>query len=469
MYWTRSRSCIALIAAGALAAVPAERAATAAHVSSPATQASASSTPSTIVTPTFQNFAAPAPLGTNAGEPSIGINVQSGKALFQSGTNTLSVTFNDSASPSSASWSDVSAPGAVIGLDPILFTDQRTGRTFESQLTGQDSLTEFTDNDGGTGMLTDWTPSQGGGIPSGVDHQSIGGGPYSKSGIGGPLTAYPDAVYYCSQELATAFCARSDNGGLTFGAGVPVYNLTQCGGLHGHVKVAPDGTVYLPNAHCYTDPNSTQPSPAVAVSTDNGVNWTIRGIPGAYSSTSGSDPSVGIGANGTIYVGYQDVSGHPKVAVSHDRGVTWSTPFDAGAPFNIANSSFPEVVAGDDNRAAYAFLGTTTGGNDQDPAFPGTWYLYVAYTYDGGGTWTTVNATPNDPVQRGCIWHGGGSNQCRNLLDFNDITIDQKGRVLVGYADGCVAACVTNSSANTYASVATIARQSGGTGLYAAF
>ena len=48
-----------------------------------------------------------------------------------------------------------------------------------------------------------------------------------------------------------------------------------------------------------------------------------------------------------------------------------------------------------------------------------------------------MNATPGDPVQRGCIWNGGGSNACRNLLDFNDATIDKSGRVLVAYTDGC--------------------------------
>jgi hypothetical protein len=32
----------------------------------------------------------------------------------------------------------------------------------------------------------------------------------------------------------------------------------------------------------------------------------------------------------------------------------------------------------------------------------------------------------------------------RNLLDFNDITMDGQGRVLVAYADGCTGRCVHN-------------------------
>jgi len=42
-----------------------------------------------------------------------------------------------------------------------------------SQLFGTTSLSAFTDNDGET-----YSVSQGGGIASGVDHQTVGGGPF---------------------------------------------------------------------------------------------------------------------------------------------------------------------------------------------------------------------------------------------------------------------------------------------------
>ena len=130
---------------------------------------------------------------------------------------------------------------------------------------------------------------------------------------------------------------------------------------------------------------------------------------------------------------------------------------------------FPSVVVGDRDRAAVAFLGTRTSGDHQAADFTGTWWGLVAHTYDGGQTWTTANATPNGPVQReACIWNGGGANVCRNLLDFNDITMDDKGRILFAFADGCIDQCETGGS-NSYSSKATIARQSGGKGLLAAF
>ncbi|MBX6343010.1 MAG: exo-alpha-sialidase, partial [Thermomicrobiaceae bacterium] len=272
--------------------------------------------PSSETPPRYDDYAAPDGLGTAAGEPSIGVNWKTGKVMYQAYTQTLRVTFDDSVSPARATWEDKSAGlpecTAETSLDPILFTDHQTGRTFESQLLVNpvvNSLTCFTDDDGDT-----WTPSEGGGLGSGIDHQTIGGGPFAPNGIG-PLTAYSNSVVYCSQDVAAALCSVSRDGGLTFSPAVPIYSLTECGGLHGHVKVSPGGTIYVPNKGC----GGHQ---AVAVSEDNGLHWTVRQVP--TSLPGDSDPSVGIGANGTVYFGYQNADGHPRVAVSHDHGQTWT-------------------------------------------------------------------------------------------------------------------------------------------------
>jgi hypothetical protein len=418
-----------------------------------------------------------------AGEPSIGVDWNTGKAFIQAGNHTLQVTFDDTVKPAAASWLDKRSPFARESLDPILFTDDGhfggTNRTFTSQLNGATSELSFTDDDG-----NNWLPTQGSGQPAGVDHQTVGSGPYASSA---PLirTAYPHAIYYCSQDIVTAFCSRSDDGGLTFGPGVPIYTFTTvngvdlpvapgtCGGLHGHVRVSPDGTAYVPNRNCQ-DANGKS-RPGVAVSSDNGLNWVVRTVPDGATGA-GTDPSVASGTNNTIYLGYANSDGHAKIAVSHDHGLTWSKSQDAGTPFGVQNTEFPEVIAGDDNRAAFAFLGTPTVGDTQSGDFLGVWHLYASFTYDGGSTWTTADVTPSDPVQRGCIWNGGGSNPCRNLLDFDDITVDKFGRVLIGYADGCTGSCVTDPTQNATAGpataqdqLATIARQVGGRGLFAAF
>ncbi len=444
-------------------------------------------TPTTGLAPRYENFnppaAGPATLGRSSGEPSIGIALgitghPEGRAMFQSDVQTLRVTFNGCVRPT---WENKPAPTSLQDFDPILFTDHQTGRTIVSllsfagdpvapQISYTDTATPFNDGDV-------WTPAGlGPRIGSGIDHQTVGGGPYHVDPVTGLPPAhdplYPNAVYYCSQALVDASCARSDDGGQTFAADpvvLPAYT-DQCGGLHGHVKVAPDGTVYLPNKGCGT-------AQGVVVSENNGLTWSIRTVPG--STQGSSDPSVGVGrgdqtsGKGKVYFGYADGDTKAVITTSTDHGMNWSQPLDVGAQLGINNVVFPAVIAGDDNRAAFAFLGTPTAGGLQGRGFTGVWHLYIATTYDGGATWTTVDATPSDPVQRGCIWLGGGANVCRNLLDFMDVQMDQQGRVLAGYADGCAGGdCVQAPSSaigNSYTALAGIARQSGGRRLLAAF
>jgi len=418
--------------------------------------------PSTEVPPTYVNYVPPDGLGTQAGEPSLGVNERTGAVMFIADTQTLRATFDQCTSPAAAVWTDQSfLTTSQITLDPILFTDQALGRTFVSQLLGKASAVAFSDNDG-----TSWTPSQGSGINSGVDHQTIGGGPFPANGLLRPLTSYPNAVYYCSQDIAYASCAVSLTGGLTFGPAVPMYTLAQCSGIHGHIKVAPDGTAYVPNRNC----NGQQ---GVAVSRDAGTTWTVHIIPGSVSSE--ADPSVAVATDGTVYVGWSDGGSHPLVAVSYDQGSTWTNITDVGTtaqglPQSLENVAFPAMVAGDGDRAALAFLGTPTpgDGSGEDPNFPAEWHLYIAHTYDGGRSWVTVDATPNDPVQRGTICQAGTTcGSTRNLLDFIGATLDKEGRVLVAYADGCVGGCV-NGGANSFTSLATVARENTGKRLYAA-
>ena len=420
-------------------------------------------------TPRFTNYTAPAGLGDDWGEPSIGVNWLTGKVLSYGGLShyALSVAFDDCPSPARATWDRLDVVTAAlpraVGGDPILYTDKNTGRTLVSQLQfgTTTSTIDYTDNDGAT-----FQPSQGSGIASGFDHQTLGGGPFHAPAPQGTL--YPNAVYYCAQSVAEANCALSVDGGRTFGPAVPIYGVNDCGGLHGHVKVAPDGTVYVPNKGCGGDiPFHDNDIQSVIVSEDNGLTWAIRNVPGAHAAE--YDPSVGIAKDGTVYFGYMQNTGHARIAVSRDRGRSWTDDQDVGAQVGVENSTFPAVVAGDGGvdtgRAAYAFFGTADPGAWNAADFPGVWYLYIATTFDGGKTWTTQSVTPGDPIQRGGIC---GSGTCRNLLDFFDATIDREGRVLIGYDDGCTGPCIQGPP-NTFSSKAVIARQSGGRRMFAQF
>lgn len=447
-------------------------------------------TPASGIAARYQNYTPPAAgaatLGINAGEPSIGVNwnsegilpgigddVNGGRSMYIALLETLRITFDDTcASSPSALWEDKSfVTTSAQTFDPILYTDQVTGRTLVSQLEfpagALASNSAYTEDDGET-----WVQSTGAGPGSGIDHQTIGGGGPFAAPI--PVgAAYNRAIYYCGQ-LPTATCALSLDGGQTYGPAVPVDPGSQCGGLHGHIKVGADGTAYLPNKGCLT-------GQGLIVSEDNGATWTVRVVPG--STAGGSDAAVAIGRGdlvqgtgntpiGRVYIGYADGNNRAVVASSSDRGATWSNPLDVGAVFGVNNVVFPAMVAGDDNRAAFAFLGTPTSGGLQGPRFAGVWHLYVAHTYDGGATWRTVDVTPNDPLQRGCVWLGGGANICRNMLDFMGADVDKRGRVLVGYNDGCAGAECSQAPAtatgNSYTDFTAVARQTAGKGLFAA-
>jgi hypothetical protein len=405
-------------------------------------------------TPTFTNLAAPAALANsdNAGEPSLGVNGNSGAMMYQSYASTYKVTVNAAGTPT---WSDVSPPTSVFNIDPILATDRTTGRTFAGGLAGECSALSYSDNDGGS-----WT-QQGNACAGVLDHESIGSGPWHGAA---PLgSTYNRAVYYCAQNGNDA-CATSSNGGLTFGQ--PVLVNGACGSLHGHIKVSADGTAYLPNAHCGGLAGG-------GITTNNGSAWNSYTIPDSSEPANGFDPSVATTPDNTLYEAWQGAHNHPMVAVSKTHGSSWTTPVDLGATMSpaIVTSTFQAVTAGDNGRVAVAYLGSTTGGDPFAASWPGVWDLYVSYTYDGGTTWTTVKAT-TDPVQRGWMCASGTScGSGRNLLDFMDANVLKDGRVVVGYADGCINACAAagGTQAQSTDAYATIAYQSTGLGLFSAF
>jgi hypothetical protein len=386
----------------------------------------------------------------------------------------------------------------LLAMDPILWTDQKTGRTFAANsFYGANFSYGYTDaaapfNDGDLWIEAGISPPNGG-----QDHETIGSGPYPLiSGLPSNPVNQGEMVFYCSQNgFGGAGCQRSDDLGASYGPGVVPYNgiTTACAGLHGHIHVAADGTAWLPVNQCAGQQGG-------AFSTDAGTTWNEFIVSGnndvnggapftSAAQTHGADPSIGLDANSTAYYCYVKseaggTEGHMHVAVGKNTGsaispaITWIRDVDVGASHGIVNAAEPEAVGGSAGRAACGFIGTnvpdSAGATYENGNFNGVWYVYIATTYDEGRTWVTVNATPDDPVQNHTgIWQGGGSgeNGDRNLLDFNEVTIDDKGRVLYGYSDGCHSlTCIQgNNSANERGGYMRVARQFGGKPLLSQF
>jgi len=354
-----------------------------------------------------------------------------------------------------------------------------TRRTFVNQLELQGgSLQAYTDDEGESYTRS----TMGGGVGLSFDHQTVATGrPVAKGGLYPKPVNYPNYVYYCTNDLYAADCAVSVDGGRNFLVSTPVYAGELAGGpcsaIFGHVKTDPrDGTVYLP-------PNGCKGKQMLFASHDNTVNWTGYTVPDSTDGDSGH-PAIDVGRqDGRVYYAWGSAdqrkgtdfsTGRTHVAVSPDHGKTWLHQTALGKDLGVVTSRFPVVVAGDAGRAAVAFLGAKVPGDPSaapDPSDPtvkeykGVWDLYVSYTADAGKTWRTYDATPTDPVQRGPICTRGTTCLAgRNLLDFNDITLDRSGHVLVALADGALTA---KDDYTKGLAKATVVRQVGGPSLYA--
>src|SRR5213595_4163401 len=143
--------------------------------------------PTTPGVPRYQNFYAPA--GTSAqpssGEFNIGFNPHTGRIMTMNIGPIWRLTPPELLVPAKpqcceALWEDKTNLGTITGLDPILWTDQKTGRTFSSNSTaGANVAYGFTDST--TPGLNDgdnWLPASASPPNGGADHETIGSGPY---------------------------------------------------------------------------------------------------------------------------------------------------------------------------------------------------------------------------------------------------------------------------------------------------
>lgn len=446
------------------------------------------------------------PLIDSAPEPTIGIPWTTDHIFYHAGSTTI--RFKPQA-PAGEQWADVTPPYQVpVNLDPMLVVHEETGRMLAGGLLGACSVMMISDDDGET-----WLPTANMCSGAQFDHQSVGLG--VKPGLGAITgTAFDLNGYYCGQ-LGQIGCSVSLDGGVTWTAPSPVL-LSNCGGFHGHWRTnAQTGEAFLPVGSCGAQHGMIVPSVALEAGGVTGLLFEERLVEGSHTWTGGFDPSVGISRpSGVLYYGMADSAG-ARIAISEDNGETWeklgpnadTTWLDVGQFHEprILHATFADVQAGDDDRAAFSFIGLEATGNplidrhlrtnavyscyDKGEGtsewgaagFPlkqsdMVWHYYVAFTFDRGVTWE-VRRISEDPVQIGGVYDSltDDSGGCRNLLDFNDMDIDSQGRVHIAYADGCTGDCASAAPAHApgrsgYRDQAPrLFRQVGGRGLFAAY
>ena len=339
-----------------------------------------------------------------------------------------------------ATWQKTENPlNAPTTLDPLLWVDPTTDIVYSSQLNLACAWLSQSADDGAT-----WTVSPAScGLP-GADHHKFATGPYAAASPFAALSNNPLATRhatFCYNKIGGTFCSVSVDGGLRFEYEAlvdlnPVASTVatdrSCGGINGHQKYAPDGTIYVPyGLNCGLA--------FVAVSTDSGFSWTVRRI--GYPQLE-ADPFVAVTDDGTAYYMWRDEDQRMKLVRSTDRFATFDGPFDITPP-EVTGTVFAALTAGSAGRIAWAFLGHTTPfeNGTVGPDLVGDkarWHLYAGMSVDADAeapTFVTQQVTPNeDPLQIGPICDTGA---CRNHLDFIDMAPGPDGRFWVAFTDGC--------------------------------
>ena len=403
--------------------------------------------------------------GFNGPEPNMGVT--SSGALFVSAYSTI-IRSRDGGE----SWQPVQTHDPLMNSDPMMWVDPWTDHVYNAPMFPPlaCALIYVSEDDGDS-----WTP-----VPTPncgrtvYDHQKLASGPPGPDAPPAAGSTHDSVLYMCYNGVATTNCALSYDNGKTWPHDAPTNanvvppvgptagTLSGCGsGQNGHPTVSDNGIVAFGKTWGCAEP-------WLVYSTDSGLTWTT--VPGPQGKGGGSlDPEIAFDSQGTLYYHYQGSDHRAYVASTPDLGQTWNGPYDVTPP-NVTSTAFNALAAGDDGRIGITFLGTTDGheGNPSNAPSETRWHVWMVVSDNAASeapTFTAYRVTPDDdPVQIGCVWLGGGSNPCRNMLDFIDGAIHPDGTFYTAYTEGCHEGCAFGANAtdgDSRARIAAVARLDG--------
>lgn len=406
-----------------------------------------------------------------AGEPTLGVTNEDNVFYTAIQGNTRVEVMRST--NSGQSWEVVSPKlpngrnAQLLSFDPYLWVDDAEGadRVFTIDLTVACAYLSFSDDEGKT-----WTTNP---VACGRpvnDHQTLFSGPPAIS----PTVNYPNVVYYCWNDVGSSSCSKSLDGGISWvptgspaftgydpnaeQPGVPEkptgHRPAQCGGLHGHGHVGPDGTVYMPKGHCG--------QPWLAISHDEGATW--ERVQVANNGVADHEAGIATDRKGNIYYTYVGKDRLIYLVTSKDEGRTWTKPMMISSP-GVNESGIPSIDVGGVGKVAVSYMGTTNSPGMPFPTSPGTQTNpdctvaqldcpppkeYAHTTWNG---YTTISAnaldknpifysapvnSPKDPLKRGTC----GPGRCGlTILDFIDVVIAPDGEVWSAWVDACTLSC----------------------------
>mgnify|MGYP000010998540 FL=1 len=302
--------------------------------------------------------------------------------------------------------------------DPYVYVDPWTDRIMKFDMHALLGMTvEWSDNEGGSwfgpSVATGWSVQ---------DHQTIASSPY-------PALAHPTTWVFCvNGNYPYPVCSASNDGGLTWGPELPgTPSNCESGGLTGHMVGSNNGNFYRGHRGCDGGEGYS-----IYRSVDGGISWTEHPLPTESSGTAETwnfeEAQVFADEDDNVHAMWMGLDNMPYYSYSTDEAETWSTPLMIAPPIGLNGTGFPVIAAGGPGQVAMGYIGTYNGGD--------TWNGYLSVIQDAFSDQvmiTTVQLNEhNDPLEDS--FQACGYERCGGFGDFNDIIVDQHGRVWFGLA-----------------------------------